>query len=310
MRRSLLILGAVLAAVLVLLWATGSMGFLQRAILTTQREVQNALAGAIRHLKAGDPGAVTAFLGLSLGYGFFHAAGPGHGKMLIGGYGMARRVPFLRLGAIALASSLAQALTAIGLVYAGVWLLDLGRDRMVGLTETVLADVSRAMIALIGLWLMWRGWKALAAQEQTAPTPLIAEKHDHHAHDHHHAHVHDAHCGHSHGPTLDEVAGVASLRDALALIAGIAVRPCTGALFVLILTWQMGIARMGILSALAMGLGTAMLTLLVAALSVWAREGALAALPGARVARALPILQIAAGALIALAALPLLAVMR
>ncbi|MCF1710906.1 hypothetical protein L0V05_19020 [Tabrizicola sp. J26] len=315
MRRSLLILGLIVAAALVLLWFSGSLAAFQRAILSAQHEVQNALAGAIRRLKAGDPGAVTAFLGLSFGYGFFHAAGPGHGKMLIGGYGMARRVPFLRLGAIALVSSLAQALTAIGLVYAGLWLLGWGRDRMVGLTETVLADISRGMIALIGLWLVWRGWKALLAQHRAAVLDAAVDADQghshhhqgHHVHSHHeHDHVHDAHCGHAHGPSLEEVARVTSLRDALALIAGIAIRPCTGALFVLILTWQMGIARMGIFSALAMGLGTAMLTLLVAGMSVWAREGALATLPGTLVARALPVLQIVVGALIALATLPLL----
>jgi ABC-type nickel/cobalt efflux system permease component RcnA len=119
-------------------------------------------------------------------------------------------------------------------------------------------------------------------------------------------HVHDASCGHAHGPSLDEIARVRGWRDALALIAGIAIRPCTGALFVLILTWQMGIAAMGVVAAYAMGLGTASVTLAVAALSVWTREGALSALPGQGLARALPVLELAAGSLIALVSINLL----
>ena len=94
-------------------------------------------------------------------------------------------------------------------------------------------------------------------------------------------------------------------RDALALIAGVAVRPCTGALFVLILTWQMGIGAGGILAAYAMGLGTALVTVGVAAMAVWAREGAFASLPARAISRAAPVLEITVGAVVALVAVRL-----
>lgn len=98
-----------------------------------------------------------------------------------------------------------------------------------------------------------------------------------------------------------------SPRDAALLVAGIAFRPCTGALFLLVLTWQLGIGGAGVAGAFAMGLGTALVTMGVAALSVWSREGALAALPSAGLARVLPAIELAAGAIIATAALVLLA---
>jgi ABC-type nickel/cobalt efflux system permease component RcnA len=110
-------------------------------------------------------------------------------------------------------------------------------------------------------------------------------------------------CGHAHGPSVQQAAEVRSLRDAVALVAGIAIRPCTGALFVLILTWRMGIEAAGIAGAFAMGLGTATVTVAVALASVSLREGAFFALSGANGARTVgPALELAAGALVALVA--------
>lgn len=312
MRRPLLILGLVLALLLAAAWATGGLAVVERWATEGQRQIQSALAGAIRHLKGGQPGALAALLAVSFGYGFFHAAGPGHGKLLIGGYGIGTRVRFGPLATIAVVSSLAQAATAVILVYAGVFLLGWTRDRLVGITEEVMAPLSYAAVASIGLWLVWRGLRqlrrgSLAGQAgHVATSDHAGHRHDDDHHHHHDGHVHDAHCGHNHGPSLDEVARVTGWRDAVALVAGVAIRPCTGALFVLVLTWQLGIGGLGILAAFAMGLGTASVILVVAAVAVWSREGAVAALPGARIAQALPLIEIAAGAVIALVSAQLL----
>jgi ABC-type nickel/cobalt efflux system permease component RcnA len=320
MRRTLLILGLAVGAALALLWASGGLALIDRLASDAQRQVQGTLAGAIRALKGGQPGALAALLSLCFAYGFVHAAGPGHGKLLIGAYGMGRRVRLLPLSVIALLSSLAQAASAIVLVYSGVWLLGWTRERVVGVAEDVMLPISHAAIAGIGLWLVWRGWRALPRRVAASAAPRAPRQdhhdqmdgHDHHqdhGHDHHHDHGHDhdhAACGHRHGPTLDEVSRVTNLRDAALLIGGIALRPCTGSLFLMILTWQMGIGAAGVLGAFAIGLGTATVTLLVAGLSVWTREGAIATLPGSGLARALPLAQLAAGGVIVLVALQLL----
>lgn len=292
MRRSILIFGFVIAVGLAIFYAIGGFDAVHRFIEASQREMQGTLAGAVRHLRAGDPGALVALMAACFSYGFIHAAGPGHGKVLIAGYGMGRRVPLLRLSMLAVASSLAQAGVAIGLVFAGITLLGWTREHMVGVTEQVMTPISYAAIMALGLWLVWRG--ATRTLRHSARSKADQG--------HGHEHVHDEHCGHAHGPTVEQAAQVTGWRDAAGLIAGIAMRPCTGALFLLILTWQMGIFASGVAGVLAMGVGTAAVTVGVAMFAVWAREGAIASLPGARIAQALPMMELGAGLVVALMA--------
>ncbi|WP_375553428.1 nickel/cobalt transporter [Roseovarius mucosus] len=299
MRRPVLSLAALaLAALVIWLWGFGGAAQVSTWARAGQAETQQAMARLLRALRAGEPGALAGLLGLCFAYGFFHAAGPGHGKILIGGYGMAARVSAFRLSLLALASSFAQAAAAVLLVYSGVFLFDLTRQHMTDLAEDIMAPASFAAIALVGLWLAFRGLRRWRASR-----PARHHNHHHHAdHNHHNHHHHDApcsSCGHKHGPTLAEAEAVTGWRDAAALIGAVAIRPCTGALFLLILTWRMDLDLAGILGAFAMGLGTASVTLAVALASVTLREGALARLAAGDTARALPLFEIAAGVIIA-----------
>ena len=297
-----IITALVIAALAAWLWLGNGADQLARWAADGQREAQTALARGLRALRAGEPGALIALLSMCFAYGFFHAVGPGHGKILIGGYGVARQVSMVRLSVLALVSSLAQAATAVILVYSGVLLFNWSRERMEGLADTLLAALSYGAIALIGAWLAYRGLRTLWRSFRPA--------HDHHhTHDHDHSghsHVCDT-CGHSHGPSIEEVAKVSSLRDALVLVGAIAIRPCTGALFLLILTWRMDIQVAGILGAFAMGLGTASVTVVVALMAVVFRSGALEALSEGQTARrALGTVELIAGVVIAMLALQLL----
>lgn len=302
MRRALMLCGLVVALGLACVWLAGGFDVLAAWVAGAQRATQERLAGAVRALRAGQPGAVAALLGVCFGYGVLHAAGPGHGKALIGGYGLARRVPVLRLTGLALVSSLAQAAVAVVLVYAAVAVLGLTRDAVTAAGEGWITFAGNAMVAGLGLWLLARGLRGVMRQGRSH-----APSHDHHDHDHRDDdHGADCGCGHVHGPTVEQAAQVSGFRDAALLVAGIALRPCTGALFLLILTWQLGIGAAGVAGAFAMGLGVASVTVAVALMAVWAREGALAALPGAGLARVLPLVEALAGAVILTAAALLL----
>lgn len=269
---------AILVLVLAGLGAAGFIDDLALLIREGQRAIQDELAGAVRAIRAGAPWAVAGLIAVSFTYGVLHAAGPGHGKLVVGGYGMARRVTARRLAMISVLASLAQSVVAVALVCAGVAVLGLTRQATQGVAEQIMAPLGSLAIAAVGLWLIWRGVAQL-------------RHHDHHEH--------DEHCNHHHGPSAHDIAQTHSLRDATVLIAGIALRPCTGAVFLLILTWQLGIGWAGVIGAFAMGLGTALVTGGIAMASVLAREGAISRLTSPQLARVMPWLQIISGTLIA-----------
>lgn len=289
MRALILLAVLVPVALAAVFWLSGGDRVVLAWAIEGQRAAQGGMGRALMALRAGDAAAVVPLLTVSFLYGFFHAAGPGHGKLLIGGYGAARAVGAVRLSAVALASSLAQGATAVALVGAGVWLLNWSREYMTDLADRLLQPLGFAAIAAIGLWLVYRGVRGLR------PTPAQS------VHGHGHGHDHGPDCGHAHAPAAEDVAAATSTRELLALIGAVAIRPCTGAIFLLILTAQMGVFGWGIAGTIAMALGTASVTIGVALAAVFLRQGALAGLSGgaSRLARAQPALEIAVGLTVA-----------
>jgi nickel/cobalt transporter (NicO) family protein len=92
--------------------------------------------------------------------------------------------------------------------------------------------------------------------------------HDH-AHDHDHdGHVHDEHCGHSHGPMPSELAGPGGWRRGLGAIFAVGLRPCSGAILVLVFALAQGLFWAGIAATFAMGIGTAITVAAIAVLAV------------------------------------------
>lgn len=259
-----------------------------------QRDFQNGLAHSLRALRVGDESAWAGLMGLCLGYGFVHAVGPGHGKFLIGAYGAARPVGLGRLAAATVAASLGQAVTAVLLVLGGIGLFSVTRQQLTTLAETTLTQFSFVSILLIGLWLILRGGRRAGRLIATAPLPQPAGLAGATAHHHcsledsgheprHPACDHSIHnvnqcddCGHAHAPSPQAIAAATNWRELASVILAIAIRPCSGAILLLVLTWQMDILAAGIAGAFAMAAGTACLTLLAAVMGTSLRRGAMA----------------------------------
>jgi ABC-type nickel/cobalt efflux system permease component RcnA len=94
--------------------------------------------------------------------------------------------------------------------------------------------------------------------------------HDHHHHDHA-DHVHDEHCGHSHGPEPSELAGPGGWARGLSAVLTVGIRPCSGAILVLVFALAQGLFWAGIAATLLMGLGTAITVSAIALIAVSAK---------------------------------------
>lgn len=250
-------------------------------LLAKQSEFYRQMSSTIRAAKS-DGSAVWTLLFISFAYGTFHAAGPGHGKAVIASYLVANRETARRGIALSFASALMQSLVAILIVGISAWILNATAKTMCK-AEGAIDIASYGLIALFGLRLIWvKGRTFIRALQAAQPVPAIAglphDHHDHghhhsHAHDHHgHDHVHDEHCGHSHGPTPSELAGPGGWRRGLAAILTVGIRPCSGAILVLVFALAQGLFWAGIAATFLMGLGTAITVATIAVIAVSAKD--------------------------------------
>jgi nickel/cobalt transporter (NicO) family protein len=258
-------------------------------LLAKQSEFYREMSATIRAAKS-DGSAVWTLLAISFAYGIFHAAGPGHGKAVISSYLVANQETARRGIVLSFASALLQSLVAVLIVGICAWLLNATAKTMCG-AEKAIEIASYTLIAAFGARLVWtKGggfMRALQAKPALAPAMAVAHQHGHahhhHNHDHHHHdhgdhghqhhddHVHDEHCGHSHGPTPDQLAGPGGWQRGLGAIFAVGLRPCSGAILVLVFALAQGLFWAGIAATFVMGLGTAITVATIAIVAVSAR---------------------------------------
>ena len=157
---------------------------------------------------------------------------------------------------------------------------------------------------LIGLWLILRGASrsaGLIASRAPLVRPVVAGDGSAHHHHQDNVHGHCESCGHAHAPSPQVIAAASSAPELASVILAIAIRPCSGAILLLVLTWKMGILEAGIAGAFAMASGTASLTLLVAFMGRFLRGGVLSVFAESRIPHVIgATLEIAAGVTVVL----------
>lgn len=239
-----------------------------------QQAFYSAMSGAIRKIRLeGSLAAAWTLLALSFGYGVFHAAGPGHGKAVISAWLVATENDLRRGIVISFMSAMIQALTAIVIVsilLIVVSQVSVAARDVAGFMESA----SYLMIAAMGAYLLWSAFPR-------RPRAAAAAGHQHHFDDftplaaHDHLHGPDCDCGHAHLPSAQEVRGDWSFTRALSLAFAVGIRPCTGALLVLVFAYPLGLYWAGIASTFAMAAGTFITVSVIAAIAVYSKKLAL-----------------------------------
>ena len=249
---------------------TGFFGWLQNQ----QRDFYRAMTISLDALRT-DWTAFWVLGGLSFLYGVFHAAGPGHGKVVISSYMLANETQLRRGVTLSVISALLQSVVAIVFVLIAAGVL--------GMTSLAMGDVanwigiaSYGMVVLLGLWLVARkifGWGHHHHHEDMAHKAHghlhghETHDHDHHDRDHHDRdHHHDEHMH-----VVPPQATTGSLREQFGVVLAVGMRPCSGALVVLVFALSQGLLPAGIAAVLLMGLGTAITVSLLATIAVTAK---------------------------------------
>lgn len=246
---------------------TGLLGWVDQQ----QRGFYQALSGALERLRS-DFNAFWVLGGLSFLYGVFHAAGPGHGKVVIASYMLANESQLRQGVLLSFLAAMLQAVVAVAIVLAGAAVL--------GATSAAMGDaahwigiLSYGVVTLLGLWLIARRIFGLGHHHHHGDHHHD-HHHDHGHHDHdHHDHDHHDHDGHEHAPhhavVPQQLRGDWRERAGIVLAAGL--RPCTGALVVLVFALSQGLLPAGIVAVFLMGLGTAITVGVLAMLAVGAK---------------------------------------
>lgn len=222
-----------------------------------QRAVNTQLADLLYDAQDKPLIAGSYLMGFSFLYGVLHALGPGHGKMIVTTYLATQPTKVKTSLFLTLTSALCQAIVAITLVSVLVWGLT-SSMREVNSQAVKFMMLSSMMVSLLGLMIGWRAVKKLFKQ-------VKPNQHDH-------KHAHSCGCGHSHIASPQEVDNAKTLREYIGVIASIGLRPCTGAIMVLMFANIVGLYWMGIASAIAMSLGTALTTSILALLTLSGKQ--------------------------------------
>lgn len=213
-----------------------------------QREVNIQMSTLLKAVAENPTKAGGTLLLFSFVYGVLHALGPGHGKVVITTWLATHPSKLKPAIGLTLASSLLQGLVAILLVVVVLSLLALPA-RQLHLSGYWLEKGSYLLVGVLGLLLCWRALKRLRqllhAPKFRAFTP-------------HHIHHDNCGCGHQHLPTQTQLQNGGDWRARLMIVLSMGMRPCSGAIMVLLFSKVIGVFAWGVASALAMAAGTSL----------------------------------------------------
>lgn len=213
-----------------------------------QRDVNQQLSALLKEVARSPAGTGGSLIAFSFIYGVLHALGPGHGKIVITTWlatHPSRLKSSLRL---TFAASVLQGLVAIALVTLLLALLQLPA-RSLHMSSFWLEKGSYLLVGALGLLLCWRALRHLRRLLRRPTFTTFTPHHEHSA---------NCGCGHQHVPTEQQLAAGEDWRARLMVVLSMGMRPCSGAIMVLLFSKVIGVYTWGMAAALAMAAGTAL----------------------------------------------------
>jgi len=244
------------------LWANWSLVLFQSA--SWQRELNQQVSQLLRGIASTPVKSGIMLVGVSFLYGILHALGPGHGKVIIATWLATNPAKLKTSLRMTLAASLLQGLVAVVLVFVVLYILALP-SRQLHYSHYLLEKTSFLVVTALGGMLCFRAIRQLW---RTLKRPIRFQR-MHLAGSGKPAHIHSPHCGcgHQHIPLPEQVSGAVSWREKAMVIGSMGMRPCSGAIMVLLFSKVAGVFFWGIVAAMAMAAGTAITISLLAFLT-------------------------------------------
>ncbi|WP_331842754.1 nickel/cobalt transporter [Pantoea agglomerans] len=187
----------------------------------------------------------------SLLYGVLHALGPGHGKVVIATFLATHPTRVKTSIRLTLLASLLQGSVAIALVTVMLVLLKTS-SRQLHLSSFWLEKGSYLLVIGLGVMIGYRALRSLWRTLRPRPAPVFRAFKPHHQHDD------QCGCGHAHLPTPQQMSGNLSVKTQLLVVVSMGLRPCSGAIMMLLFAKVIGVYGWGVISAAVMALGTAL----------------------------------------------------
>lgn len=187
----------------------------------------------------------------SLAYGVLHALGPGHGKVVISTFLATHPAKLKTSLKLTLLAALLQGSVAIVLVTLMLVVLQTS-SRQMHLGSYWLEKGSYLLVVALGIWVGWRALRTLHQQLRPKLKMQIHAIRPQHQHDEH------CGCGHAHLPSAAQMDQAVSGKTQALVVFSMGLRPCSGAIMMLLFAKVIGVYAWGVASAVAMAMGTAL----------------------------------------------------
>ena len=245
-----------------------------------QRLFNQLISDNLHHIQQHSTVAGVTLITASFLYGVIHALGPGHGKFIIASYLSTHESRLKQSIKLSVFSSLTQGIVAVVATSVVLIVLNLS-SRYFKLSQLWLERGAFLLLAGLGLYWIYQGSRTLKKPSTTLfqinkLTPLSSQTSSQSAVKNHRTfsteHAPVCACGHQHLPNAQQLKKAEDWKSQLLVILSIGMRPCSGAIFVLFLSYMLDIYLWGVVATLAMSLGTGLMLALFAALVKYTRH--------------------------------------